>query len=95
MGTSSAGSKCACLRSVAIPKSVWENLDKNSPALVLSWCHLNNRKHDGGQHRAIRETYGKAGLGDKGLYFSSPKAGREYDLYHLNEIMTFFDKFCK
>jgi hypothetical protein len=56
---------------------------------------LNNRKHDGGQHRAIRETYGKAGLGDKGLYFSSPKAGHEYDLYHLNEIMTFFDKFCK
>jgi hypothetical protein len=77
------------------PQSVWENLDKNSPALVLSWCYLNNRKYDGGQHRAIREIYGKAGLGDKGLYFSSPKAGHEYDLCHLNEIMAFFDKFCK
>lgn len=77
------------------PQSAWENLDKNSPALVLSWCHLNNRKYAGGQHHAIRETYGKAGLGDKCLYFSSPKAGHEYDLYHLNEIMAFFDKFCK
>jgi len=66
-----------------------------TPALVLSWCHLNNRKYNGDQHRAIHEAYKKAGLADRCLYFSSPKAGHEYDVYHVNEIMKFFDKYCK
>ena len=77
------------------PGAVWENLNDKSPALVLSWCHLNNRKSNGDLHRAINEAYGKAGLADKCLYFSSPMAGHEYDVYHLNEIMAFFDKYCK
>ena len=77
------------------PRAVWENLNENSPALVLSWCHLNDRKHNGDQRRAIHEAYKKAGLADKCLYFSSPMAGHEYDVYHLNEIMESFDKYCK
>ncbi len=77
------------------PKEVFENLDEDSTPLILSWCHLNNRKYHGEQHRAIHDSYKKAGLADKCLYFSSPLAGHEYDVYHLNEIMGFFDKFCK
>jgi hypothetical protein len=77
------------------PREVWESLDKDSPALVLAWCHLNNKKYNGDQHRTIREAYRKAGLADKCLYFSSAAAGHEYDVYHLNEIMKFFDKYCK
>jgi len=77
------------------PEEVWKNLGKDSPALVLSWCHLNNRNYDGGRHRAIRDAYRKAGIADECRYFSSPTAGHEYDLYHLNEIMAFFDKHCK
>ena len=77
------------------PKEVYENLDKDSTPLILSWCHLNKRKYRGEQHRAIHDSYKRAGLADKCLYFSSPLAGHEYDVYHLNEIMEFFDKFCK
>ncbi len=77
------------------PSAVWENLNAESPALVLSWCHLNNRNYIGDLHRTIHESYKKAGLADKCLYFSSPMAGHEYDVYHLNEIMEFFDKYCK
>ena len=77
-------------------RKVWENLDKNSCALVLSWCHLNDPgKSSGEEFRSIHEAYRKAGLADKCLYFSSPLAGHEYDLYHLNEIMAFFDQCCK
>jgi len=43
----------------------------------------------------IVEAYRKAGLAERCLYFSSPMAGHEYDVYHLNEIMEFFDKYCK
>jgi hypothetical protein len=77
------------------PSAVWEDLDKNSPALILSWCHLDNRKYNGDQHRTIRDAYKKTGLAYKCLYFSSPLAGHEYDVYHLNEVMKFFDKHCK
>lgn len=78
------------------PDTVLENLDKNSPALVLSWCHLNGGgKSNGDEHRAIQAAYANAGLSDKCLYFSSPKAGHEYDVYHLNQIIEFFDRFCK
>lgn len=77
------------------PSEVLAGLNQDSPALVLSWCHLNNRKDQGDGHRAIRDAYRKAGLGDRCLYFSSPKAGHEYDVYHLNEIIAFFDKSCK
>ena len=77
-------------------RTVWESLDKNSCALVLSWCHLNDPgKSIGEEFRSIHEAYQKAGLADKCLYFSSPLAGHEYDLYHLNEIMAFFDQCCK
>ena len=38
--------------------------------------------------------YEKAGLSDKCLYFPSPLAGHEYDVYHLSEIMAFFDQHC-
>ena len=34
-------------------------------------------------------------IGNKALYLISPLAGHEYDVYHLNEIMAFFDKYCK
>ena len=77
------------------PKSVYENLDKNSPALLLSWNPLNDPKDTGDLHRSISEAYKKAGIEDKCLYLSSPLAGHEYDVYHLNEIMSFFDRFCK
>ena len=43
----------------------------------------------------IVEAYRKAGLAKKCRYFSSPMAGHEYDVYHLNEIMEFIDKYCK
>lgn len=78
------------------PESTWKNLDKDSPALVLSWNHLNGGgKSNGDEHRTIQAAYEKAGLSDKCLYFSSPLAGHEYDVYHLNEIMAFFDQHCK
>ena len=56
---------------------------------------MNNRNYIGDLHRTIHESYRKAGLADKCLYFSSPMAGHEYDVYHLNAIMGFFDKYCK
>lgn len=77
-------------------RTVWENLDEDSPVLVLSWCHLNgDGKSNGDEQRSIREAYKKAGIADKCLYLSSPMAGHEYDIYHLTEIMEFFDKHCK
>lgn len=78
------------------PETVWENLDKDATPLVLSWCHLNGRNtYKGEMHRAIHAAYKKTGLADKCLYLPSPSAGHEYDVYHLNEIMDFFDKYCK
>ena len=56
---------------------------------------MNNRKDKSDGHRAIRHAYRKARLDHSCLYFSSPKAGHEYDVYHLNEIIEFFDKSCK
>ena len=76
-------------------KSVWGNLDKDSTPLVISYCQLNDPKDTGDLHRIISEAYKKAGIEDKCLYLTSPLAGHEYDVYHLNEIMSFFDKYCK
>ncbi|NQT40098.1 MAG: hypothetical protein HQ581_21580 [Planctomycetes bacterium] len=111
IGTAGISKSCACCYSESnfkssgvqvcmpavggYPSAVWENLEEDSPALVLSWCHLNNRNYIGDQHRAIHEAYRNAELAEKCLYFSSPMAGHEYDVYHLNEIMEFFDKYCK
>ncbi|MFP6906976.1 MAG: hypothetical protein VCG02_17280 [Verrucomicrobiota bacterium] len=77
----------------------WKTLGKSSPAAVLSWCQL-NRKHrvgseNAGVYRKARDAYEAAGIGEKCLYLVSPLAGHEYDVYHLNEIMAFFDKHCK
>jgi len=77
----------------------WKTLDKISPAAVLVWCQL-NRKHrvgseNAGVYRKARDAYEAAGIGNKALYLISPLAGHEYDVYHLNEIMAFFDKHCK
>ncbi len=78
------------------PESTWKNLDESSPALVLSWNHLNGGgKSNGHEHRTIQAAYEKAEIPDKCLYFSSPLAGHEYNVYHLNEIMAFFDQHCK
>jgi len=43
----------------------------------------------------LRDKYLAAGLKDKLLYIDEPIAGHEYNVYHLNTIMDFFDKFCK
>ena len=75
--------------------NVWKSLDINSPALVLSWCALNDVKDKGDLHRTINDAYTQAGLGEKCLYLPSSLAGHEYDVYHLNEIMAYFDKYCK
>ena len=72
-----------------------KSLDANSPALVLSWCALNDAKDKGDIQRAINAAYQKAGFGEKCLYLPSLSAGHEYDVYHLNEIMAYFDKYCK
>ena len=84
-----------CMPVVGDYTDIWKSLDANSPALVLSWCVLNDAKDKGDLHRAINEAYKQAGLGEQCLYLSSPLAGHEYDVYHLNEIMSFFDRFCK
>ena len=77
----------------------WKTLDNSSPAVVLSWCQLNGKHRVGsknaGIYRKARDAYGAAGISDKCLYLVSPLAGHEYDVYHLNEIMAFFDKHCK
>jgi hypothetical protein len=78
------------------PSAIWKNLNKDATPLVLSWCHLNGKGKDRGDaHRTIQSAYAKADIADKCLYFSSPLAGHEYDLYHLNKIILFFDKYCK
>ncbi|MFT5131167.1 MAG: hypothetical protein ACI8W8_004803 [Rhodothermales bacterium] len=77
------------------PRSVWKQLPKDATPLVLSWCHLNSKRYGDETHQAIRKAYEKAGVAEKCLYLSSPLAGHEYDVYHLNEIMTFFDRHCK
>ena len=78
-----------------VASTYWNNLSINSPAVVLSFNELNTVAPNGPQLLAASEAYKKAGYGDKCLYFSSPLAGHEYDMYHLNEIMKHFDKFCK
>lgn len=77
------------------PSKVWENLHEDSTPLVLSWCHLDVEEYKGELHQQIKTAYQKSGIADKCLYFSSLLAGHEYDVYHLNEIMRFFDKYCK
>jgi len=72
-----------------------DTLDHDSPAIVWTWNHLNNTKLDGSWHRMVRDAYTKAGIGARCLYFSTPEAGHEYDIYHLNEIMEFYDAHCK
>ena len=70
-----------------VASTYWNNLSINSPAVVLSFNELNTVAPNGPQLLAASEAYKKAGYGDKCLYFSSPLAGHEYDMYHLNEIM--------
>ena len=84
-----------CMPVVGDYTNVWKSLDINSPALVLSWCALNDVKDKGDLHRTINDAYTQAGLGEKCLYLPSSLAGHEYDVYHLNEIMAYFDKYCK
>jgi hypothetical protein len=82
-----------------VQTQTWEKLNKDSPAVVLSWCQLNGGHKIGGRgekyYRNAYDAYKAARIGEKALYIVSPKAGHEYDLYHLNEILDFFDKHCK
>ena len=84
-----------CMPVVCDYTDVWKKLDVNSTPILLSWCELNDLKDKGDLHRAIYDAYQKAGIGERCLYLPSPLAGHEYDVYHLNEIMNFFDKYCK
>ena len=77
---------------------IWENLNENSPPVVLGYHHLNPKdvaKHRGRKEKLVRDGYYAKGWQDKVLYLEVPLGGHEYNIYDLNEIMVFWDKFCK
>jgi hypothetical protein len=76
-------------------EEIWNNLDQNSTPRVLTWGHSNGYGIKGPALKNLRDKYLAAGLKDKLLYINEPIAGHEYNVYHLNEIMAFFDRFCK
>lgn len=76
-------------------EKIWDNLDENSTPFVLTWGHKNGYGFQGPALEELRDKYLAAGLKDKLLYIDEPIAGHEYNVYHLNAIMDFFDKFCK
>jgi len=76
-------------------EKIWDNLDENSTPFVLTWGHKNGYGLKGPALEKLRDKYLAAGLKDKLLYIDEPIAGHEYNVYHLNAIMDFFDKFCK
>jgi hypothetical protein len=84
-----------CMPVVGDFNDAWKKLDFNSPALVLCWNQLNDLTYNGDLHRSIYNAYQQAGIGEKCLFLTSPLAGHEYDVYQLNEIMAYFDKYCK
>ncbi|MBD3675916.1 MAG: hypothetical protein HUJ26_20600 [Planctomycetaceae bacterium] len=74
----------------------WEHLHEDTPAIVLTWNHQNRDGDDDGSiYREVRDAYVRQGMGNKFFYKEVPQAGHEYDVYHLNEIMAFWDRFCK
>jgi adenine-specific DNA methylase len=70
-------------------------VDRSTAHLVLTYAHLNTYGLNGTQVEQLRDDYLAAGLQDKLLYIDEPLAGHEYNVYHLKEIMAFFDRFCK
>ena len=76
-------------------EKIWDNLDENSTPFVLTWGHKNGYGFQGPALEKLRDKYLAAGLKDKLLYIDEPIAGHEYNVYHLNAIMDFFDKLCK
>jgi hypothetical protein len=76
--------------------AIWDHLvDRSTAHLVLTYAHLNTYGLNGTQVEQLRDDYLAAGLQDKLLYIDEPLAGHEYNVYHLKEIMAFFDRFCK
>ena len=77
---------------------IWENLNENSPAVVLGYHHLNPKdveKHHGRKEKLVRDAYLAKGWEDRMLYLDVPLGAHEYNIYDLNKIMAFWDKFCK
>ena len=80
------------------PGPTWENLNENSPAVVLGYHHLNPKdvaKHQGRKEKLVRDAYLARGWDDKLFYRDVPLGGHEYNIYDLNAIIAFWDKFCK
>ena len=63
--------------------------------LVLTHAHLDKYSLNGIQIEQIRDDYLAATLQDKLLYIDEPTAGHEYNVYDLQKIMAFLDRFCK
>jgi sugar lactone lactonase YvrE len=77
-------------------EAILSNLSKDSPALILTWGPYNNKgTDDGNQVEPARRAYLAKGLEDKLFYRQVPQQGHEYSVYILNDVMAFWDKFCK
>ena len=75
-------------------EQIWDHLDEYSPPLVLTHGHTSYGLH-GADIDKLRDYYLAAGLEDKLLYFNNSRAGHEYNVYDLDSILAFFDKFCQ